>query len=130
MYNLEQAGFTDAQVKAALRTNRTVSYGFELLDKNDSSIGEIQVSSCRIYNNSEATIQRSIQLATQNDGDIDYASDRIRPYMRLKIGDTFLKYPMGIFLLVGELMRNIPIGYFRKVSPIFNRIYGRILSEA
>ena len=48
MYNLEQAGFTDAQVKAALRTNRTVSYGFELLDKNDSSIGEIQVSSCRI----------------------------------------------------------------------------------
>lgn len=115
MYNLEQAGFTDAQVKAALRTNRTVSYGFELLDKTDLSIGEIQVSSCRIYNNSEATIQRSIQLATQNDSDIDYASDRIRPYMRLKIGDTFLKYPMGIFLMSsptrreqsGSILRNI-----------------------
>lgn len=99
MYNLAQAGFTEAQVTAALRTNRTVSYGYELLDKNDSTIGEIQVASCRIYNNSEATIQRTIQLVTQNDSAIDYASDRIRPYMKLKMGDTFLTFPLGIFLM-------------------------------
>ena len=99
MYNLAQAGFTEAQVMAALRTNRTISYGYELLDKQDNTIGEIQVSSCRIYNNSEANIQRTIQLATQNDSAIDYASDRIRPYMKLKMGDTFLTYPLGIFLM-------------------------------
>ena len=99
MYNLEQAGFTEAQVMAALRTNRTISYGYELLDKNDNTIGEIQASSCRIYNNADADIQRTIQLVTQNDSEIDYSSDRIRPYMRLKMGDTFLQYPLGIFLM-------------------------------
>lgn len=99
MYNLEQAGYTAAQVQTALRTHRTVAYGYDLLDKNDTTIGQIQVSSCRIYNNSEASIQRSIRLETQNDKDIDYASDRIRPYMKLKMGNQFLNYPLGIFLM-------------------------------
>lgn len=99
MYNLEQSGYTEAQVQAALRTHRTVSYGYDLLDKNDTTIGQIQVSSCRIYNNSEASIQRSIRLETQNDKDIDYASDRIRPYMKLKMGNQYLNYPLGIFLM-------------------------------
>lgn len=99
MYSLAQSGFTEEQVRTALRTSRTVSYGYELLDKNDTTIGEIQVSSCQIYNDSEASIQRSIQLSTQNDSDIDYASDRIRPYMKLKMGNSYLNYPLGLFLM-------------------------------
>lgn len=105
MYNLAQAGFTSEEVLAALKTNRTVSYGYELLDKNDQIIGEIQVSDCKISHNSEANIQRSIQLTTSNDDAIDYSTDRIRPYMRLKMGNTHLIYPLGIFLMSSPTRR-------------------------
>lgn len=99
MYSLEQAGYTEAAVLTGLKNSRTVSYGFELLDKLDKTIGSIKGDDCRIYHDSEAAIQRSISLTTNNDKEIDYSSDRIRPYMRLKLADDYLIYPLGVFLM-------------------------------
>ena len=99
MYSLAQAGYTQSAVLDALKNNRTIGYGYELLDKNDNTIGEIQAADARIYHNSEASIQRSMQLTTANDSEIDYATDRIRPYMVLKIGSDRLTYPLGVFLM-------------------------------
>lgn len=105
MYSLAQAGYTEAEVLATLKDSRTVSYGYELLDKNDQTIGEIQASEARIYNNSEASIQRSIQLNTNNDKEIDYSVDRLRPYMKLKIGRDYVIYPLGVFLMSSPTRR-------------------------
>ena len=57
MYNLAQAGYTESEVITALKDNRTVSYGYELLDKYDQTIGEIEASNSKINNNSEINIK-------------------------------------------------------------------------
>ena len=59
MYSLAQNGYTWDEVRRLLSQSRTVSYGFDLLDKNDRAIGEIHSPDCKIYNNIEANIQRS-----------------------------------------------------------------------
>ena len=99
MYSLAQGGYTESQVLDVLKNSRTISYGYELLDVNDNTIGEIEASDAKVYHNSEASIQRSIQLTTNNDKEINYSSDRIRPYMRVKMGNDYLIYPLGVFLM-------------------------------
>ena len=84
MYNLAQSGYTSEEVRRLLCQSRTVSYGFDILDKNESTIGAAHSSDCKIFNNIEASIPRSASLTLVESGDIDYASDRIRPYMILK----------------------------------------------
>lgn len=99
MYSLAQNGYTSEAVRAMLCQSRTVSYGFDLLDKNDRAIGEVHSPDCKIYNNIDANIQRSASLTIIEDKEIDFTSDRLRPYMKLKAGDNTLIYPLGIFLM-------------------------------
>ena len=51
MYSLAQNGYTWAQVLNLLQTSRTVTYGFDILDKNDTAIGEVHSPDCKIFNN-------------------------------------------------------------------------------
>lgn len=105
MYSLAQAGYTESEVLTALKNNRTILFGYELLDSSDNTIGEIEASDARIYHNSEASIQRSIQVTTSNDKEIDYSTDKIRPYMKLKMGNEYLIYPLGVFLMSSPTRR-------------------------
>lgn len=107
MYSLAQDGYTSEDVRALLTQSRTVSFGFDILDKNDRAIGEIHSPDCKIFNNSEATIQRSASLTIIEDKEIDYASDRLRPYMRLKTQTGALVYPLGIFLMSSPSRRAV-----------------------
>jgi hypothetical protein len=99
MYSLAQNGYTWDEVRRLLSQSRTVSYGFDLLDKNDRAIGEIHSPDCKIYNNIEANIQRSASLSMVEEKDIDFTSDRLRPYMRLYTERGSLVYPLGVFLM-------------------------------
>ncbi len=99
MYSLAQNGYTWDEVRKLLSQSRTVSYGFDILDKNDLPIGEVHSPDCKIFNNTEATIQRSASLSIIEDSEIDYASERLRPYMRLMTDNGTLIYPLGIFLM-------------------------------
>lgn len=99
MYDLAQNGYTSEEVRRLLMQSRTVSYGFDILDKNESTIGTAHSSDCKIFNNIDASIARSASLTLVESGDIDFASDRIRPYMILKTKTGKLTYPLGIFLM-------------------------------
>jgi len=99
MYSLAQNGYTWDEVLALLKTSRTVTYGFDILDKNDVAIGEVHSPDCKIFNNIDATIQRSCSLTIIEDKEIDFASERLRPYMKLKTETGMLVYPLGVFLM-------------------------------
>ena len=99
MYSLAQNGYTWDEVLALLKTSRAVTYGFDILDKNDVAIGEVHSPDCKIFNNIDATIQRSCSLTIIEDKEIDFASERLRPYMKLKTETGMLVYPLGVFLM-------------------------------
>ena len=99
MYNLAQSGFTSEEVKKILSGNRVISYGYELLDKNETSIGSVHAYECHISNNSDAKIQRVASMQIMETKDIDFVYDRIRPYMQVEAKGEKLAYPLGIFLM-------------------------------
>lgn len=99
MYDLAQGGYTSDEVARLLRQSRTVTYGFDILDKEERTIGSAHSSDCKIFNNTEASIQRSASLTLVESGDIDFISDRIRPYMTLHTEKGKLVYPLGLFLM-------------------------------
>ena len=105
MYDLAQGGYTSEEVERLLRQSRTVTYGFDILDKNERTIGAAHSSDCRIFNNIDASIQRSASLTLVESGDIDFTSDRIRPYMTLHTEKGLLTYPLGIFLMSSPTRR-------------------------
>lgn len=99
MYSLAQNGYTWDQVLAILKQPRTVTYGFDILDKDDNAIGEVHSPDCKIFNNINADIQRSCTLTIMEDKDIDFTSERLRPYMKVKTASGMLTYPLGVFLM-------------------------------
>lgn len=99
MYDLAQGGYTSEEVARLFRQSRTVTYGFDILDKNEVTIGAAHSSDCKIFNNTDASIQRSASLTLVESGDIDFASDRLRPYMTLHTDTGLLTYPLGLFLM-------------------------------
>ena len=99
MYDLAQSGLTSDEVKKILSGNRTISYGYELLDKNDMTIGSVHAYNCKISNNTEAKIQRVASMQIMETKDIDFIYDRIRPYMQVEANGKKLIYPLGIFLM-------------------------------
>ena len=105
MYKLAQGGFTSEEVARLLRQSRTVTYGFDILDKNEVTIGAAHSSDCKIFNNIDASIQRSASLTLVESGDIDFASDRLRPYMMLHTDKGMLTYPLGLFLMSSPTRR-------------------------
>lgn len=108
MYDLAQGSYTSEEVARLLRQSRTVTYGFDILDKNEVTIGAAHSSDCKIFNNIDASIQRSASLTLVESGDIDFTSDRIRPYMNLHTDKEILTYPLGIFLMSSPTRK--PVG--------------------
>ena len=98
MYSLEHIGYTEKQILKQLRGNRTVSYRYELLDKNERPIGDVTASGSISFDSS-AAIKRVADLVIREHKEVDYLSDRIKPYMRLKLGNSFAEFPLGVFLM-------------------------------
>lgn len=98
MYSLETGNYSEREVLKALRSHRTVSYRYELLDKNDRPIGDVTASGSISFDSNSA-IKRVASLSIAEGKEVDYLSDRIKPYMRLKVAGKMLEFPMGVFLM-------------------------------
>lgn len=98
MYSLGNGIYTHEQIEAALRDNREVAFEYELLDKNDNSLGTVSATGTIDFN-AEAKIKRMANLTITDDSAIDFLSDRIRPYMKLRLDGEWLKFPLGVFLM-------------------------------
>lgn len=108
MQALAQRGYTADQVLAALqgRTgSRRWSFRYEHLDEANNVLGELDgiVQSCSVSQDWFADIKRSARFKIRDTGEIDYLSDRIRPWIRLHLPpygeNDYVEWPQGVFLL-------------------------------
>ncbi len=101
-------GRTEADILSALQGrsgSRRFSFRYELLDAGNVYVQDLvdTVLSCKISYNWLADIKRTASIQLRERGEIDFLSDRIKPYVRLHVppydrGD-YVEYPQGVFLL-------------------------------
>jgi len=101
MQSLAIKGYTEESIKKTLLSNREIKYEYDLLDKNDKKIGAISEISGSYSFNSEAEIKGAgrFTINEKEYKDIDFLSERIKPYFCLKIGDDWVRWGQGIYLL-------------------------------
>lgn len=101
MISLEVSGYTKAEVKKQLHSERVVKFRYELLNRHDMKIGELTVlPGGFITLNSLAQIKRTANFKIKEANDIDWLNDRIRPVFCLRMPDGgWAEWPLGIFLI-------------------------------
>jgi len=90
MQPLARSGYTNSEVDAALHAaNRTVDFRYDLLDSSNAYKSPLTtVIGASVANNNLAQIKRTARFTIRDDGAINYLSDRIKPYARLKMPDV------------------------------------------
>lgn len=101
MQSLNRNGFTAEQLKAALHSPiRKMSFRYELLDSANRVLRELTtVTDASISMSSDASIQRTAKFIVEDSENINYLSERIKPYVRISISGGYAEFPLGVFLL-------------------------------
>jgi len=104
MQQLARQGYTRQQIVDALHaSNRSLSFRYDLLDATNQYMGDVSeyVRAASVANNALADIiKRTARFEINDDGSIDYLSDRIKPFVRLKMpGAGYAEFAQGVFLL-------------------------------
>lgn len=102
--NIARQGYTGQEILntlLAVTGSRTVKFRYDLLNKTDKKIGELDwVRGCNINYNSFADIKRTASFDIKDNGEIDWLNDRIQPFVLLKMPDgNWVEFSQGIFLL-------------------------------
>lgn len=97
-------GYTADQILNELRGKRgtrNLTFRYELLDSANQKIMDLtNVMSCTIEQNWLADIKRKAKLTVRDTGEIDFLSNRIKPYARLNMpAGGYVEWPQGVFLL-------------------------------
>jgi hypothetical protein len=91
-----------AQINDALHSsNRELKFRYDLLDNTNTFKRTLtNVLSGHVENNALATIKRIAKFTLQDDETINFLSDRIQPWILLKMPDgNFASWALGVFLL-------------------------------
>lgn len=101
MQSLARNGYSADQVKKELHSpNRMLAFRYDLLDSQNKFKRQLSNVAASVSNNSLADIKRTARLSLREDGNINFLSDRIKPWVRLKMPDWgYAEFPMGVFLL-------------------------------
>lgn len=93
-------GYTAEEILRALRGvdgTRQFSFRYELLDAQNRKIGDLAtVMGCTISQNWLAQIKRTASFLIRADGQIDYLSNRIKPWVRLHMPRRQIPLPFVI----------------------------------
>lgn len=100
-------GFTEAQVLSALLAetgSRNFSFRYELLSSGNVKISDLDnIKSGKIEQNWLAEIKRKASFNMTSTGQIDFLSNRIKPWIRLNLPPygqlDYVEWPQGVFLL-------------------------------
>lgn len=100
-------GFTSDQILSALRAEsgaRQFSFRYELLDSGNNKLSDLDnVEDGKIDQNWLADIKRKASFKLASQGDIDFLSNRIKPWIRMHLPpwgeDDYVEWPQGVFLL-------------------------------
>lgn len=102
LYNLQ--GYTETEILESLRGvkgTRKFSFRYELLDSSNVFVQDLtNVLDCTIDQNWLADIKRKAKFTVTDTGEINFLSDRIKPYIRLHMtAGGYVEWPQGVFLL-------------------------------
>lgn len=79
--------------------SRQEFYRLDLVDRYGIKKKELDMSSGRISLDADIDIQKVGDFTFREDKDINYISDRVRPYMGVRIGRDIKWWSLGVFLL-------------------------------
>ncbi len=102
MQSLARNGYTAEQVKAALHSDTVMlTFRYDLLDKVNAFKKRLDnVLAGSVAYNALADIKRTARFLVEDDGTIDFLSDRIKPWVRvLMLDGGWVEFPQGVFLL-------------------------------
>lgn len=80
---------------------REIKFRYDLLNYEESKIGELTCLGGNLGLNSLAQIKRKGQLKFKEDEfkDVDWLNDKVQPFMLLRNGDEWIGYPLAVFLI-------------------------------
>lgn len=120
MLSLARNGYSEQSVVDVLHGkdgSRLIKFRYDLLDKFENKKGELlSVVSGEVAMSSTSEIMRTAKFTLKDDGTIDWLSDRIQPFVELRMKDgNFIEFPLGVFLLnsptrsdkFGEVYRDV-----------------------
>lgn len=85
MQNLARDGYTESEVKEALHAAvRKLSFEYDLLDQNNNFLKQlVNVQTASVSQEALNRIKRTARFTIVDDGEIDFLTDRIKPYVCL-----------------------------------------------
>lgn len=94
--------------------SRQIKFTYELLNRDNIPIGELEVINGSVSLNSLAQIKRTARFTVKENHlkDVDYLNDRIRPVITID-GD---KHPMGIYLIPSPSRSKTESGIIREIE--------------
>ncbi len=103
MQSLAVGGYTARQIEDVLLSKgggREIAFRFDLLDKNDGIIGELDQCAGSVAHNAFAEIKGTSRFSVKRNitDDINWYSERIQPYMRLKMPGGWVEWSLGVYL--------------------------------
>lgn len=98
MNSLANAFYTADEMERLLKGNRKIGFRYELQDKNEKPIGTVTASGYIDFN-SAAEIKRVASLQIKEEKEIDYLTDRVKPYMQVYTEKGKVEYPLGVFMM-------------------------------
>ncbi len=119
MQSLAVSGYTEAQVITALHaSNRQIAFRYDLLTSaNVFKKALTTVTAASVANNSLAEIKRTAKFSLRDDATINYLSDRIKPWVRIKMTDGgWAEFPQGVFLLSTPPRMEDNTGIYREIE--------------
>lgn len=115
MNSLENSFYTAAQMERLLKGNRKIGIRYELQDKNEKPIGTVTASGYIDFN-SAAEIKRVASLQIKETKDIDFLTDRVKPYMQVYTPKGKVEYSLGVFMMDSPMRRSEGMGTTRDVE--------------
>ncbi|MFD6094742.1 hypothetical protein ACFVWN_01105 [Nocardiopsis flavescens] len=102
-------GHTEQDVARAMQAQDGtlhLTYRWELLDRNNAFLrhlqDEVEANTGTITYNNLGEIQRDLRARLRSGSSIDWLSDRLKPYARLRVPpyrpDDWVEWPLGVFL--------------------------------
>lgn len=122
MLSLSKPGYTDKEIMDKLHLadgTRNVKYRYDLLNKQEIKIGELDAISGNIGLSSLAQIKRrgSFNFKENELKDVDWLNDRVQPFFMLQMNDgNWIEYPLGIYLMSSPTRNIRSNGVYRQVE--------------
>lgn len=116
MRSLTYGSYSNEDILKILQGHRTIDFEYELTDKDERSLGSVSVSSASIDFNSQSEIMGYGSFSIKETADINYIDERIKPYMKVKIGNAWAKFPLGVYLIESPERRTDGMRITRNLS--------------